>query len=230
MNSAVIDDDVVERSGLSLFTMLLNTAAAAAADVVERGRLLLFTRLLNAAAAAVEPNGSGSCGRCRAQRLLLPRRLLNAAAAAPADVVERGSCRCSRGCWMRQLLQLLTLLNPVAVEDADVEPGGCCCRRVVEPSDCWRCQRCRTREGVVGAETLMNGVVADVDVVSRARLWHLEPWLPFSYNMHYTSQYLKRWRFFLEGLKTPFDTNEPTAPYNIGQEWNLRKLPDRQWE
>ena len=34
----------------------------------------------------------------------------------------------------------------------------------------------------------------------------------------------------VEGHKTPLDTNEPTAPYIIGRELNLRKLPGRQWE
>ena len=34
----------------------------------------------------------------------------------------------------------------------------------------------------------------------------------------------------VEGPKTSLDTNEPTAPYIIGRELNLRKLPGRQWE
>ena len=34
----------------------------------------------------------------------------------------------------------------------------------------------------------------------------------------------------VERLKTPLDTNEPTAPYIIARELSLRKLPGRQWE
>ena len=31
-------------------------------------------------------------------------------------------------------------------------------------------------------------------------------------------------------VQDQLNTNEPTAPYIIGRELNLRKLPDRQWE
>ena len=34
----------------------------------------------------------------------------------------------------------------------------------------------------------------------------------------------------VDGHKTPLDANEPTAPYIIAQDLNLRKLPGRQWE
>ena len=34
----------------------------------------------------------------------------------------------------------------------------------------------------------------------------------------------------VEGLKTQLDTNEPTVPYIIGRELNLRRLPGQQWK
>ena len=31
-------------------------------------------------------------------------------------------------------------------------------------------------------------------------------------------------------VQDQLNTSEPSAPYSIGQEWNIRKLPGRQWE
>ena len=54
----------------------------------------------------------------------------------------------------------------------------------------------------------------------------------FTEKLHYTIESKgSSWNLNqVEGFKIPLDTNEPTAPYIIGRELNLWKLPGRQWE